>query len=467
MGSGTTAGSGTYGLYQLNPSASTPSPSLLSSAYKGDALAVFSTKTLTWTGKRSSSWSDPRNWKENQAPVNGDTLIFPAHARINSNNDMTGLQLNSIQVQSPGYKLAGNPLELASSLSQTIGSDSYAIATELAGPVTFIIGGKLDLSAVVCDGPTSGQLVKSGKGTLILEKNNTYTGGTTLQGGTLVIAAAGSLGTSALALEAGKLQNATSSVVTLQNPMTLQGSSALTNGPGLVLTGNVQVSAAAALTDSGALTFGSGVTISGPGTLTLQGNAPVSLLGTVSTGLVAAGLIQLGLQGTLSSQGALTIAKSAVVALGTSQTGLQGAGAINVKGGTLKAPFANAAYSGAVTLASGTIQVSAANDALGTGTLTIGGGTFQDAATQTVTLANALTIDSNATVKATKSLLVFNAGVTLSGTRTMTLVSKSQIGLLGSIGGSGKLKIIGSGVVEVNAASPLLTLGKGVKLKIV
>jgi len=196
----------------------------------------------------------------------------------------------------------------------------------------------------------------------------------------------------------------------------------------------------------------------------LQGKAAVNLFGTVNGQIAFSGAIKLALDGTLAGQGAITISKSVVATLGTA-----GTGAINVKGGTLLSTAADAAYSGTVTLKSGTIQVSAADNGLGTGALRLIGGTLQDISKTTVTLANPLIVAGNDTVSATKGLLVFSQDVTLSSAGTMTLAPASQVEFASTIGGSGKLTVTSTGpaTLELPAPSKLLTIRGRVKLKII
>ncbi|HEV3003125.1 MAG TPA: hypothetical protein VGX78_01630, partial [Pirellulales bacterium] len=77
--------------------------------------------TITWTGgsTTSSNWSDPANWDLNRAPINGDSLVFPASAqRLANNDDIAGLSVNSIMFQGSfapvpgGYCIGGNDLTL-------------------------------------------------------------------------------------------------------------------------------------------------------------------------------------------------------------------------------------------------------------------------------------------------------------------------------------------------------------------
>lgn len=77
--------------------------------------------TITWTGKSltDSNWSDAANWDLNRAPIDGDSLVFPANAeRLTNTNDVLGLSVNTIQFQgsfgtsTAGYTIGGDALTL-------------------------------------------------------------------------------------------------------------------------------------------------------------------------------------------------------------------------------------------------------------------------------------------------------------------------------------------------------------------
>ena len=81
----------------------------------------------------------------------------------------------------------------------TIGSDGGTLTLATGGitgatrPLTVTGAGNTTISGVI--GTTSGTLAKTGAGTLVLSGANTYTGATTVSGGTLSIGADANLGT--------------------------------------------------------------------------------------------------------------------------------------------------------------------------------------------------------------------------------------------------------------------------------
>lgn len=62
----------------------------------------------------------------------------------------------------------------------------------------------LNIKASLIEGSGSRSITKTGAGTLILDTNNTYRGGTTLQEGILSVNNSGGLGTGAMTLAGGR-----------------------------------------------------------------------------------------------------------------------------------------------------------------------------------------------------------------------------------------------------------------------
>ncbi|OZS46029.1 autotransporter-associated beta strand repeat-containing protein, partial [Salmonella enterica] len=205
----------------------------------------------------------------------------------------------------------------------------------------------------------SGSLVKTGTGELTLSGDNSYSGGTTIIGGTLTADHADSLGTGAVA-NSGVLQVGEGE---LENTLSGSGS--------LVKTGTGE------LTLSGDNSYSGGTTIIG-GTLTADH------ADSLGTGAVAnSGVLQVGegeLENTLSGSGSL-------VKTGTGELTLSGdnsySGGTTIIGGTLTADHADSLGTGAVAN-SGVLQVgegelentlsgSGSLVKTGTGELTLGG----------------------------------------------------------------------------------------------
>jgi hypothetical protein len=90
--------------------------------------------TNRWTGGVGAGpflWSNPSNWTLGRPPINGDDLVFGPiglAAAQSTRNDLTGLVLNSITIQTTGYTLAPNAAgSNGITLNNTSGGDSLIV----------------------------------------------------------------------------------------------------------------------------------------------------------------------------------------------------------------------------------------------------------------------------------------------------------------------------------------------------
>ncbi len=276
--------------------------------------------------------------------------------------------------------------------------DAAALGT---GDVTIAESATLALSQGTLDNNVTGegQIVKSGSDELIVTGDNTYSGGTTISGGTLTADHADSLGTGAVA-NSGVLQVGEGE---LENTLSGSGS--------LVKTGTGE------LTLSGDNTYSGGTTITG-GTLTAD---HADSLG--SGDIANSGVLQVGegeLENTLSGSGSL-------VKTGTGELTLSGdnsySGDTTIADGTLIAANVNALGSGNIDN-SGTLMLDAngafelANITTHTGATTaLAAGSTLDAGQLTQEDGSTLSIDLGA---ATDDAVITADSVTLGGTLNVT-----------------------------------------------
>jgi autotransporter-associated beta strand protein len=146
-------------------------------------LSVSATagQILTWTGVVDTNWNETaENWTNNAGytrwfnnSVSPNSAVFDATGLAQSNVNValpTTFYASNVTFDAEGYALGGNPLELGNTPVFAVNSNA-AVSLVLQG---------------------SGGLTKTGNGTLTLSAINTYTGGTTVNGGTLELNGANS-----------------------------------------------------------------------------------------------------------------------------------------------------------------------------------------------------------------------------------------------------------------------------------
>jgi autotransporter-associated beta strand protein len=237
-----------------------------------------------WDGDASmdNKWITPVNWAGNIAPNPGDSLLFRSGQRHpnNENNFPDGTTFDSIEFQGggpgQGYNVSGNAIALNAGLrvennsGQAIdhsvnnalllnSNQTFTIINDvgiLFLPGTINLNGKglrfdiTSASEARAQGVISGAggLIKTGAGLLTLTANNTYTGATALNSGTLQIN--GPQPASPILLDAGTLKGSgtvgTLTAVGSGGP----GSIVLSPGgsPGILTCSNVALNASTTLT---------------------------------------------------------------------------------------------------------------------------------------------------------------------------------------------------------------------------
>ncbi len=333
------------------------------------------------------------------------------------------------------------------------------------GDVTIAESATLALSQGTLDNNVTGegQIVKSGSDELIVTGDNTYSGGTTISGGTLTVDHADSLGTgtiansSVLQVGEGELENTLSGtgslVKTGTGELTLSGDNSYSGGTtitgGTLTADNADSLGTGAVANNGVLQVGEGElknTLSGTGSLVKIGTGELTLSGdntysggtTISGGTLTAdhadslgsgdidnsGVLQVGegeLENTLSGSGSL-------VKTGTGELTLSGDnntyfGDTTIAGGTLIAANVNALGSGNIDN-SGTLMLDAngafklANVTTHSGATTaLAAGSTLDAGQFTQEDGSTLSIDLGA---ATDDAVITADSVTLGGTLNVT-----------------------------------------------
>ena len=165
-----------------------------------------------WSGSGGGSWNTAANWQGSSVPGNsGDTAAFgtaigSARATVTLDGSRTLAALAFNTSGGGSYTISRSSGDTTSTLTLTNTSGTVSIADSggnqtIAVPVVLgsnlsvsaTAGSSLTISAPVSQANAGTSVTLTGGGTLILSGSNTYTGGTTISGGTLEVANAAAL----------------------------------------------------------------------------------------------------------------------------------------------------------------------------------------------------------------------------------------------------------------------------------
>src|SRR6476659_5250852 len=179
---------------------------------------------FSWTGVTAAGWSSPGNWSPSGPPGVGDTALFDG-VFINQPNLTTGatvgtlhmatgvvqnvtlsanpgavLNISALSILGTGI-LVDNTNSFTLTISATLGINNNQAWTNNSGNL-FTVSGDISLSGnnltvngtgntlisgVIAGVANGSTLTKDGSGTLTLTGNDTFTRGTTVNGGTLLV----------------------------------------------------------------------------------------------------------------------------------------------------------------------------------------------------------------------------------------------------------------------------------------
>ena len=265
----------------------------------------------TWDGQgATNNWTDGVNWSANVAPANNGTATpnFAGSTRpgpvVNVGYDVSGVTFDNAAAAFTISNSGGATLTLRGAgitnnnpgVTQTFAGPLVLAASQTwggAGPLT--VSGTVNLgaqaltlnsAAVISLGDSvsgTGSIVKNGTGAGVLNGNNNFSGGVTLNEGTLAIGLNAGLGSGVLTINGGKVEG-TGGSRTLANAVVINNDFAIGSGTAITLTGPITVAGTHTLTNgianfaiSGAIgedAPGRELTLSGAGgTLALSGAA--------------------------------------------------------------------------------------------------------------------------------------------------------------------------------------------------
>lgn len=380
----------------------------------------------------------------NSAVANRDAI----QASLNSGTSVTvstggtgspGTQAGTLTVAAPITKTGGGNATLSLNAASTISFSAGAAVTSTAGalglslattggaitnlPNIDLNGGTLTLSSTatstqVAGGVISGNtsVVKAGTSAFQLRAGQSYTGTTTINGGSLQLTAANALPDStAVTINSGTLNLANFS----DTVGSVGGAGGVSLGSGTLTTGGNNAS-----TTLGGLISGTGGLVkNGTGTFTLGGNNTYS--GATS---INAGTLQLGAANRIANNSAVTVATGASLALnGFAETlgSLSGDGSITLGSGSLTVGSGNVSstFNGVISGTGGLTKG-------GTGTFTLGGAN---------TWSGATSITGGTLQLGGSERIANNSAVTLSAGTTLALSGFNES--VGSLAGSGTVSL--------------------------
>jgi outer membrane autotransporter protein len=295
------------------------------------ALEFWNGATTTANGSingGTGTWKvGPTNWTDNTGTVTqnwqGVGAVFqaaPGTVTIDTTGGAVGA--NFVQFAVNGYTVGGGALTLTGATPTIRVGDGTAAGASYVATVNSVIAG-------------SGGLTKTDLGTLVLAGANTYTGGTTIQGGVISVSADNNLG-------------AASGGITFN---TGAGELLVTHGFSTNRAVSIQSAATIMLTGNAGLGFAGPVTGSGP--LTFVGGGAAN---------------QSSMNGVNSYSGLVTLNDAALVLNGSI------AGTVQANNGSLFATTNGGSVSGAVAINSGADLYGIQGHTLTTGSLTLAGG---------------------------------------------------------------------------------------------
>jgi len=383
-----------------------------------------------WTGANGGIWSttptgDPTSATPNWALEIAHTATdFWASDTVKF-NDTVNLDGNTVAPSTTTVTIQGGNVSPAATVFNNSALD-YTISTTDAS------------------GIAAGSMVKSGSGAATIATSNTFAGGTTLNAGTLNINSATALGTGALVINGGTIDNTSGAAITMtaNNPQNwnadvtfagaADGTHNLDMGTGAVTVAGTDTDRTITVA-AGTLTVGElraatqGLIKQGDGTLVLtstgSGASASVIAGTLN---VAAGTLQINRGGAFGADSgdftATTITGSGTITNGGSQDRslfLTGSGNSTFAGvlanGNLGLLFLNKSGSGTLTLAGNSTYTGPTT--LSGGTLVIGSGQALGS-TQQIRLSNTVTLQF-----ATDGTADSNYPVTMATGSNVTVVS--------------------------------------------
>jgi fibronectin-binding autotransporter adhesin len=415
------------------------------------------------TGGNAGSWA--------LSKTGAGTLVLGGTNTYSGGTDVTG---GTLSISSDANLGNGGTVALGNgtTLDFTAGG-TYSHAITVAGDPAFNVGSGLTVTegGQISDGGTPGTVEKTGAGTLVLNAANSYSGGTTIAGGTLQAGNDAALGTGAVDMTAsGTVLGLNGHTVATGGLSGVAGSEVQFDGGsslGLDVANGTTQSFAGNLVDTGGFSF---VVKDGAGTQSLSGDNTVGGVFSVENGTLS-----LDSATAMSSNASLEVATGAQatvngvdLTIGELVTTGSGDGTVNLNGGSLTVAQAGAvnAFAGTIT-GTGSFIVNGSGGLIQTlsGTSDYSGATKVEQGTLQAGAADSFSANSAHTVSFGATLDLNNFGETIGslagagdvtlGTGTLTTGgdNSSITTFSGVISGGGSLVKAGTGNFTLSGAN--------------
>ncbi|UNK61500.1 autotransporter outer membrane beta-barrel domain-containing protein [Buttiauxella ferragutiae] len=416
----------------------------------------------------NQSWGDASSSINSTYTPTSFVIFQGTPATVTVDNTYGSISTTGLQFAVSGYSLVGGTIDL---LETSSGTNSTTIrvgdGSDTGAGYTATIGS-------VLQGSTG--ITKTDKGKLILTGSNTYSGGTTMNNGTLNVSSDSNLGAAAgaLAFNGGTLESSgTFSTARTTTLNTKGGTLDVDTGKTLTLSGVISGVGKLTKTDAGKLVLSGANTYSG-GTEISAGTVSVasdSALG------AADGVLTID-NATLETSASMTSTRTTMLNAagatlnvddGTTLTLngiIEGSGALNKSGTGTLALAGTSTYSGGTVFNAGKIQVSSdASLGAASGALTFNGGSLETTTTmasdRTATIdAGSATFDVDTGTTLTMNGVISGAGALHKADAGTLLLTTANTYSGGTAIAGGLLKLTnadaaGTGTVNINTATGL------------
>jgi autotransporter-associated beta strand protein len=455
----------------------------------GQGLFLSVTKTASVTG----NWNNTGTWGGASLPTASDSILINSGVTVTLTSDLTTtgtiILSGSGTIEMNGFNLKANSLvSSGSSIINNSGASKTVSIMLMSGTATFsgILSGSI-------------ALIKNGSGKQVLTGNNSFTGGSTISGGTLEIGSGGIAG-----LVLGPIVNNASLIFnrsdvfsfdgnlsgtgTLEKngtgTLTLNGVNTFTNTTS-ILAGILKLGSTSALGAStkgtsvtnGAVLDLNGINYAGSETLTLNGtgiNNGGALINTSATAATYYGLLTL-LSSTsiVCNSGDINLTNTGIIlgsgftlTLGgtgtgyiTSGIGILAGSLVKQENGVWTLSASSGAFSGGTIVTGGRLRVTAAT-ALGSGSVTVNpGSNLMFGSSSNLSIANNIILKGSSGNPDYPSLNHEGGTGLVNITGSITLDGNSEIGMGGSASNNMTINgvISGTGNLILDEANQAIT----------